>query len=183
MNAAPRFTAVTILLHWLMAVMVLAMLFIGIGMVSTVSYRYHALIGIHRLLGIAILLLGIVRLINRVRNPGPALPSHLSSLQRHAAQASQWLLYALLILMPLVGWGMLSAQRYPMQLLGAMQLPFILPHNVALYAVLRRTHTVLAYALFAAFIAHFGAALVHALIYRDGVFASMSPWRRRSGAP
>jgi cytochrome b561 len=166
-----------------MAAMVLAMLFIGVGMVSTLSPRYHGLISIHRPLGIAILVLVVIRLINRVRNPGPALPAHLSRLERCAAKASQWVLYALMILMPLVGWGMLSAQRYPIVLMGAVHLPPILPHDAALYAWLRQTHTVLAYALFATFIAHFAAALVHGLIYRDRVFASMSPWRRRAGQP
>jgi cytochrome b561 len=163
-----------------MAAMVLAMLFIGIGMVSTVSARYHALLAIHRPLGIAILVLVVIRLINRLRHPGPPLPTHLSSLERWAAKGSQWLLYALMILMPLVGWGMLSAQRYPIVLAGAVHLPPILPHDPALYALLRQTHTVLALALFATFIAHLGGALVHALIYRDGVFASMAPWRLSS---
>jgi cytochrome b561 len=158
-----------------MAAMVLAMLFIGIGMVSTVSTRYHALLALHRPLGIAILVLVVIRLINRVLNPGPALPAHLNRLQRGAARASQWLLYALMFLMPLVGWGMLSAQRYPIVLAGAVHLPPILPYDPALYAVLRRTHSVLAYALFATFVAHFAAALVHAFIYRDGVFESMAP--------
>jgi cytochrome b561 len=183
MIAAPQFTALTRLLHWLMAALVLTMLFIGVGMVSTVSPRYHALIAIHRPLGIAILVLVVIRLINRLRHPGPPLPTHLNRLERFAAKASQWLLYALMILMPLVGWGMLSAQRYPIVLAGAVHLPPILPHDPALYAVLRQTHTVLAFALFATFIAHLGAALVHALIYRDGVFGSMAPWRHRAGLP
>jgi cytochrome b561 len=161
-----------------MAAMVLTMLFVGVGMVSTVSERYHGLITLHRPLGIAILLLALVRLVNRLFNPGPPLPAHLSSLERFAAKASQVLLYGLMILMPLVGWGMLSAARYPIVLLGAVHLPPILPQDRLLYALLRRTHTGLAYALFATFLAHFAAALVHGLIYRDGVFASMAPGRR-----
>ncbi|HEV2700390.1 MAG TPA: cytochrome b/b6 domain-containing protein, partial [Steroidobacteraceae bacterium] len=138
---APRFTPFTRLLHWLMAAMVLAMLLIGVGMVSTVSSRYHGLIDIHRPLGIAVLVLVVIRLINRVCNPGPALPAHLSALERCAAKASQWLLYALMLLLPLEGWGMLSAQRYPIVLAGAVHLPPILPYDPALYALLRRTHT------------------------------------------
>jgi cytochrome b561 len=173
-----QFTGFTRLLHWLMAAMVLTMLFVGVGMVSTVSVRYHELLAIHRPLGIAILVLVVIRLINRLLNPGPALPAHLNPLERFAAKASQVVLYALMMLMPLVGWGMLSAARYPIVLIGGIHLPPILPHDPALYALLRRTHTVLAYALFATFLAHFGAALVHALIYRDGVFASMAPWRK-----
>jgi cytochrome b561 len=162
-----------------MAAMVLTMLFIGVGMVSTVSGRYHGLIAIHRPLGIAILILVVIRLVNRVLHPGPPLPAHLNTLERFAAKASQVLLYALMIMMPLIGWAMLSAAGFPIVLAGAVHLPAILPHDAALYALLRRAHTLLAYTLFATFMAHLGAALVHALIYRDGVFTSMAPWRSR----
>ena len=179
MSAPPRFTAFTRLLHWLMAAMVLTMLFVGVGMVSTVSGRYHGLIAIHRPLGIAILVLAVIRLANRLLNRGPPLPTHLSKLERFAAWASQVVFYVLMILMPLIGWGMLSAARYPVVLAAGVHLPAILPPDPALYAVLRRAHTVLAYAFIATFIAHFGAALVHAWIYRDGVFASMAPWGTR----
>ena len=87
------------------------------------------------------------------------------------------LLYALMLIMPLVGWGMLSAARYPIVLYGPLRLPPILPHDLTLYAWLRDLHTDLAYLLFATFLAHFGAALFHGLIRRDGVFGSMASWR------
>jgi cytochrome b561 len=99
--------------------------------------------------------------------------------QRLAAKASHILLYALLFAMPLVGWAMLSAARYPIVLYGPPHLPPILPGDPMLYAALCRVHTCLAYLLFATFIAHLGAALLHGLIYRDGVFASMAPWKTR----
>ena len=85
------------------------------------------------------------------------------------ASASELLLYTLLFVQPLVGWGMLSAARYPIVLFGSVHLPPILPHSVMLYAALRRTHTVFAYLLFLTFIAHFGAVLFHTLIVRDGI--------------
>jgi cytochrome b561 len=44
-----------------------------------------------------------------------------------------------------------------------------------LYAALRKAHTVLAYLLFLAFIAHFGAVLFHTLILRDRLFSRMAP--------
>ena len=73
--------------------------------------------------------------------------------------------------------GMLSAARYPIVLFGSLHLFPILPHSVMLYAALRRTHTFLAYLLFLAFVAHFGAILFHTLIVRDGMLSRMSPWR------
>jgi len=66
------------------------------------------------------------------------------------------------------------------ELYGSLQLPPILPHKVALYAWLRSLHTYLAYLLFLTFLAHFGAALSHGLIRRDGVFENMASWRSRA---
>jgi cytochrome b561 len=170
-----RFPLLSRALHWLMALLVLAMIFIGVAMVASLS-AYHRLISIHRPLGILILLLVVVRLINRWVNPPPPLPADMPRWQRAAASGSHLLLYALLFALPLVGWGMLSAGGYPVVLYGPIHLPPILPHVAGLYAVLRATHTVLAFTLFAVFLAHLGAALMHALIYRDGVFQSMATW-------
>jgi cytochrome b561 len=66
MNAQQQtFPAVSRLLHWVMAVMVLSMLFIGLGMAATVSERYRFLVAIHRPLGVAVLVLAAIRLLNR----------------------------------------------------------------------------------------------------------------------
>ena len=46
-----RFTPIQRLLHWLMAVCILAMLFIGVGMASTVTPLHLTLLAIHRPLG------------------------------------------------------------------------------------------------------------------------------------
>ena len=62
------------LLHWTMALLILAMLFIGVAMVSSLS-DYHRLVAIHRPLGILLLVLVAVRLINRLLSPPPPLPS------------------------------------------------------------------------------------------------------------
>ena len=180
MTTQPRFPAASRLLHWLMAPMVIAMLFIGVGMAASVSRRYDLLVSIHRPLGIAILVLCAARIVNRFINPPPDLPYTVPSLQRFAAKASHIVLYALMLIMPLVGWGMLSAARYPIVLYGPVRLPPILPHDLSLYAWLRDLHTGLAYLLFATFLAHFGAALYHGLIRRDDVFGSMAWWEQGS---
>ena len=85
-------------------------------------------------------------------------------------------MYGLMLVLPLVGWGMLSAARYPIVLYGSLHLPFILQHGAALYAVLRKAHTILAYLFFLTFMGHFGAILFHTLIVRDGLLKRMAPW-------
>jgi cytochrome b561 len=174
-----RFSLVSRVLHWLMALMVLAMLFIGTGMAASVSERYRFLIAIHRPLGLAVLILVAIRLVNRLINPPPPLPDSLPPLQRVAAKASHVLLYALMFIIPILGWGMLSAAPYPVVIYGSLRLPPILPQNPVLYSWLRELHGDFAYLLFAVFLAHLGAALMHGLIRRDGVFESMATWSRR----
>jgi cytochrome b561 len=164
-----------------MAALILAMLFIGAGMAATVSQRYQLLVSIHKPLGIAILLLALVRLVNRLIFAPPALPRTLPRSQRLAARASHHLLYSLMLLIPLIGWGMLSAADYPVMLSRSLQLAPILPPAPALYAVLRQLHRYFAWLLFLTILLHLAAALFHALIRRDGVFGSMAPWRWKTG--
>jgi cytochrome b561 len=179
MEKTALFPGFSRLLHWTMAILILAMLFIGVGMVASNS-RHAALIAIHRPLGIAILILVAIRLINRLRNPPPPLPRAMPAPIKLAATLSHYALYALMFAVPLVGWSMLSAGGYPIVLWGSLHLPPILPHDAAVYALLRHTHTILALLLFLVFLAHLGAALLHALVFRDGVFESMASLRARS---
>ncbi|KQO55902.1 cytochrome B [Methylobacterium sp. Leaf469] len=173
MSNTTHFNRPARLLHWTMAGMILAMLFIGVAMVTSLAH-YDALVALHRPLGIGILILAVLRLVNRWRHPPPALPPDLPGWQRQAAHASHRLLYGLMLGLPLIGWAMLSAAGYPIGLGGSVVLPPILPRDPAIYAWLRPVHSVLAYALFGLILAHLGAALMHGLIRRDGVFSSMA---------
>ena len=173
-----QFTAFSRLLHWTMAAMVLTMLCIGVSMVVSLA-NYHVLVSIHRPLGIAILILAVVRFVNRLLNPPPPFPATMSRVERLAATASELTMYGLMFALPLVGWGMLSAAHYPIVLYGPLHLPSILPHNAMLYAVLRKAHTILAYFFFLIFIAHFGAISFHTLVVRDRIFDRMAPWSIR----
>ena len=99
-----QFTGLMRFLHWLMAAMVLTMLGIGVAMVATLG-DYHLLLSIHRPLGIGILISVVIRLATRLSSTLPAFPTTMSSPERLAAHASEILLYTLLFVQPLVGWG------------------------------------------------------------------------------
>jgi cytochrome b561 len=169
-----RFALPARILHWLMATLILAMLLIGAGMVSTVTERYPELLAIHRPLGLAILLLALLRLIVRLTNRPPPLPDDLPSIQVALAKGSHYVLYILMIGLPLIGWAMQSAGGYPIVIWKGFELVPILPHNIVVYGWLRQSHTLLAYAFFLLILGHLSAALVHAFIRRDGVFESMA---------
>ena len=170
-----QFAWLSRILHWLMAAMLLTMLFIGVAMVASIG-DYHKLVSLHRPLGIAVLILAIIRLINRMFTTLPPFPPTMSQFERKIASASERLLYALMVCIPLVGWGMLSAGNYPIVMFGPVHLPAILPAHPMLFAVLRKTHTILAFLLFFTFLAHLTAVLFHTLVIRDGLLNRMVPW-------
>lgn len=172
---APRqyFPAPMRVVHWLMAVMILSMLFLGAGMVTSLTLRPW-MIDLHRPLGIAILLLVIVRLTLRLRYGHPPLPADLPRLQVLAAHASHLLLYLLMFALPLLGWGVVSAAGDPVSMFGGVTLPPIVPADPGWYTVLRSAHGLLAWLLFATVMLHLAAALWHLWVRRDGVFASMA---------
>ncbi len=167
------------LLHWLMAAAIMAMLFIGVAMVSTVSSLHALLVAIHKPLGLMILVLVLVRLWLRFYTATPPLPASIPGWQRGIAHLSHWALYGMMLLQPLIGWAMQSAAGFPVSLGGKIILAPLLPVDNDWYAILRPLHTLVALALFLTVMLHLAAALLHALVLRDGVFESMSGTRRR----
>jgi len=162
------------LLHWLMAICILAMLFIGVGMVSSITPKYLPLISIHKSLGVAILFLALIRLAVRLYYGAPPLPADLPEPMKLAAELSHYALYLLMIGMPLLGWAMLSTAAYPVVLYGGVQLPAFLPQSDRLHTLLWGAHFYSAFLFFALVLLHVAAALFHALVRRDGVFEAMA---------
>jgi len=162
------------LFHWIMAPLLLAMLLVGVGMVTTVSDWRPILVGIHKPLGLALLVLAIARLVTRLAKGAPALPATMPSWQQAIAKLSHWVLYGAMLCMPLLGWGMLSAAGYPLPGLGTWHLPPIAPVDVTLYAWLRAAHGIVGEIFFATIIMHVCAGLLHALLLKDGVFDAIA---------
>jgi len=151
------------------------MLFIGVGMVSTVAPKYLPLILIHKTLGVALLILVLARLALRLRLSAPPLPADLPPAIKLGARLSHLLLYGLMIVMPLLGLGMLWAAAYPVVLFGGIEIPALLPQSDRAHTLLWNSHVYLGFAFFALVLLHVAAALFHALIRRDGVFRSIAP--------
>ena len=91
-----------------------------------------------------------------------------------AAYLSHYVLYALMIVMPLLVGG--CGRRPPTRsCLSGIRLPAILPQSDSLHTLLWNAHFDLAFVLFAVILLHVVAALFHALARRDGVFTAMAP--------
>jgi cytochrome b561 len=91
-----------------------------------------------------------------------------------AAHLSHYAFYALMIVMPLIGWAMMSAAGYPIVLFEGLTLPPILSPSRELHTLLWNAHRLFALAFFALILLHLAAALFHGLIRRDGVLQQMT---------
>lgn len=180
MTEPGRFTWLSRVLHWLTAALVFSALFIGFVMVNSVA-SYAQLIVVHKTLGATILLVMVVRVINRFRHHPPAWPPTIGALEGRLVVLSEKLLYALLLLQPLVGWAMISAAGGPVVVFGSVHLPRIAPFDVQLYWILRQAHSVIAYTLMAVIAAHISAVLLHTLTLRDRLIERMTFRFRTNG--
>lgn len=174
-RAGNRFTVLQRSLHWLMAICILAMLFIGVGMNSTVMPKYVPLLVAHKTLGAIVLVLALIRLAVRLRCGAPPLPADLPGPIKLGAHLSHYALYLLMIAQPLLGLTMQWTGAYPIVLYGDIRLPTLLPQSDTMHTLLWDAHYYLAFAFFAVILLHVAAALFHALVRRDSVFGSMAP--------
>ncbi len=168
-----RYPVRTRILHWLTAILIFTALFVGFVMVNSIG-SYGALIGVHMTLGVTILVIVIVRAVNRFTHRAPKLPETVGRMEHKLVVGSELTLYALMLAQPLVGWAMVSATGRPVVIFGSLRLPRIAPFDADLYFVLRQTHSVLAYLLVAVIAAHISAVLLHTLTLRDRMLARMT---------
>ena len=166
------------ILHWLMASMILTMIFVGLAMMTSLRWRPW-LLDLHIPLGTAILLLVIIRFINRLSFSVPKMPASMSNFQSKAAAALHWLMYGMMLALPLTGWAQLSAGGFLVKVFPGVNLPAILPQNPFLFALMHDAHKVMAWVFFLMIIGHLSAALLHAWVYRDGLFSSIT-WTRKT---
>lgn len=176
----PAYSAPARIFHWLTAIVVVIQLSLGLAM----TYRGKALdiwdaltdslYSAHKLLGFLTLWLVAGRLIYRLVHGAPPDEPGLSRLQALAAHLVHWLLYGLLLMLPLLGW--LGVSLYPsLTLFGVVDLPALTTPDQELAEAILRIHGDLAIVVAGLAAAHIAAALHHHLIRKDGVLRRMLP--------
>jgi len=172
-----RYTAMAMLLHWLMAVLLVVSFGVGIYMANLpFSPQRVKLFNWHKWAGITILALALLRLGWRAFHtppPGPAL----TAWQRRASGLVHALLYVLFFAVPLAGWAYSSATGVPLVWFGVLPLPDLVAANKETAQLLKAWHGALAWTLAVVVCAHVAAAAKHHFIDRDGLLSRMAPRR------
>jgi cytochrome b561 len=175
MESMKRYSRVASALHWLIALAIFATFPLGLYMadlpLSPQKLRYFSW---HKWAGVSIFFLVLIRVLWRVSHEPPA-PLAMPYWQRFAAQTAHYLLYTCMLLIPLSGWFMSSAQGFQTVWFGVVPLPDLIEKNAAMAQRLTQAHELLNYGMLGLVIVHAAAALEHQFIRKDGLIGRMNP--------
>jgi cytochrome b561 len=143
------------------------------------SPRKLTLVSYHKWIGVTVFALMSLRWAWRLAHRPPPLPPKMPAWQRDAARLAHWVLYALLLAIPLSGWLYSSAVGVPTVYLGLWQLPDLVGKDKALAEALKLAHKSLNFTLLALVVVHVAAAIKHHFVDRDGLLTRMRPWPAR----
>lgn len=167
-----RYTTVAIVLHWIVAVLIVANVALAWTWPGLADAQVRPAIDLHKSIGITILGLALLRLSWRIGHRPPPLPGGYARWEAASAHIVHWGLYAILFAMPLSGWIMDSAYEKaastPMYLYGLVQWPrigFIVALDPATKKAVHdgfgAAHLVISYAVYALVALHLAGALKH----------------------
>ena len=178
-NSNSRYGAVAVALHWIMAVVLAALLALGVYMSRLPDAGYDTfkigLILYHKQLGMLALALAGSRLAWRVGNALPELARDLPEWQKVIARFVHLSFYALMVALPVTGWLMSSAAGFSISFLGLFPVPDLVRQDDDLFRTLVAIHRWLGYTLILLILLHAGAALRHHLVLKDDTLRKMLP--------
>jgi cytochrome b561 len=175
-----RYTTTAITLHWLMALGLISTFALGLYMTELpLSPDKLKLYSWHKWRGVSLFLIVLIRLGWRLTHPAPPLPDSVPPLQRLASAATHWVLYGLMVVIPVSGWLMSSAKGFQTVWFGVLPLPDLLAKDKALGDTLLSVHEILNFTLLAMVLLHVAAALKHHFFDRDVVLVRMLPGLRQ----
>lgn len=123
--------------HWLMATLIISMLCLGASMVQSLAPWQVTALALHKSFGVLVLLLVVLRLLNRLSFNAPPMPADLLPVQAFAAKATQLGLYAAMIAMPLSGWLMQNADGRLVSVFGLFDLAVLMAADIERYSLFR----------------------------------------------
>ena len=159
--------------HWGIAFLILGLLVVGFFMVGLEPPFKFQVYGWHKALGMAVLALGILRIVWRVSTSYPDHLSHYKIWEKWLSKTVHAVLYLLIIGMPLSGWVMSSAGGYPVSFFGLFEFPAIVEKNKELGGLARQAHEYIAFGLIALVGLHILGALKHHVMDKDTTLKRM----------
>ena len=173
-NSATEYGLVSKTLHWLMAAIILGLIFVGIYMadlpMETAEEKQYAFqfYDLHKSFGVVAFALIILRLVWIPISPAPQLPSAFAPKERMMVKALQGLLYLLMLVMPISGMVMSNAGGHPINFFGMGNLPALIGENEGLAEIAHEVHEIMGWTILVVIILHMAGAIKHRLKDKGG---------------
>jgi cytochrome b561 len=166
--------------HWGIAALVLFNLFVGLFHESLLEGI--RVMPVHKAVGMTVLVLTLGRIGWRLAHKPPHLPDAMPGWEKTTAKAVHFVLYALLLILPLTGWLLSSNPERPRPIdwFGLFQIP-VLPATPGLAGAAHEAHELLGFLMAALVVIHTAGALRHHFLLRDRVLERMLPGARDNG--
>lgn len=183
-----RYRSPAIVLHWIIAIAIFLMLASGITMeyIQTSKEFHFQVAQWHKSLGVLTLLAVTLRILYRLGHRPPELPARFAGWERTAAELGHGGLYAVMLLMPLSGWFMVSSSSWglPTVVFNWFEWPHIpgLAGNDLVNSLAKKTHYFTFLAILALLAAHIGAVVKHAMFDHENLLRRMW-WGKNEKAP
>ncbi len=176
-NTPDRWGSVSKSLHWLIALLILALGIVGLLMGELPKTpKYFWVYTAHKSIGITVLVLVGLRLLWRLYAGAPRPVPGTPGWQERIAGATHWLLYVMMFAIPLSGWLYDSASGLrPFKLFGLLEMPKLVAPDERAAQLSHAFHEWGFWALILVVLAHAGAALYHHLQQRDATLVRMLP--------
>ncbi|MCW8828217.1 MAG: cytochrome b [Gammaproteobacteria bacterium] len=173
-NSATEYGSMAKTLHWLMAAIILTLIFVGIYMAGlpkdTAEEKQYAFqfYDLHKAFGVVALLLIVLRLIWLRVSPAPKLPAAFAPKERIMVKALQGLLYLLMIIMPVSGYLMSNAGGHPISFFGLFEMPVVVGESEALGEFVHEVHEYGGWVILLIIVLHMAGAIKHRLKDKGG---------------
>lgn len=188
-----RYSTVSIILHWVIAGLILFNLYLALQFDGLRGLAKFNAFQLHKSVGLTVLMLSLARLAWRLTHRPPPLPAEMPRWEKFGAQAAHWVLYGLMIGIPLTGWVVVSASptNLPTVIFKTMPWPHLgfihdlsMPLRRSLEDQVEQVHMLLGFSMGFLIILHVAAALKHQFWNRDEVLSHMLPFvRPKSASP
>lgn len=190
-KAHNRYSTVAIVLHWVIAGLILFNLYLALQFDGLRGLAKFDAFQLHKSVGLTVLMLSLARLAWRLTHRPPPLPAEMPRWEKIGAQAAHWVLYGLMIGIPLTGWVLVSASPTNLPTLIFKTIPWphlgfihdlTMPVRRGLEDQVEQVHMLLGYGMGLLIVGHVAAALKHQFWNRDEVLGHMLPFVRSKTA-
>jgi cytochrome b561 len=164
-------------LHWITAALMFTLLplaWVMVNMPRTAANR-ELIYTLHKSLGLTVLALVAARLFWRAIHPAPQLPGSLALWERASAALSHWLLYLIMLGMPLSGYLFSAWGGHAVIYFGLFMLPGLAKNDTLQHVAFWAHVAIGQWLTYALILLHVGATGWHVAVRRDGVLFRMLP--------